>query len=50
MVALGGPEPGHLFEIVWLATEDEWARAEQAADEADAVPWPTSAVREMTSA
>lgn len=45
--ALGSPEPGDLFEIVWVATESEWLRAERDNDEIDGLPWPTESVREL---
>jgi hypothetical protein len=50
MRALGSPQPGHLFPVVWVATEDEWERAQTEGDDADGIPWPTDAIRELTSA
>lgn len=46
MRALGSPRPGHSFEVVWVATLDEWDRALRDGDEPDGLPWPTDAVRE----
>jgi len=48
--ALGAPEPGHSFEVLWVATEAEWDRAERDGDEPDGLPWPTSAIRDLASA
>jgi hypothetical protein len=48
--ALGAPEPGRDFEVVWVCTEDEWARAQIDGDEPDGLPWPADAIAEMTSA
>lgn len=50
MRALGEPERGHSFEVLWVATEDEWDRAQRDGDEPDGLPWPTSAVEELTPA
>lgn len=50
MRALGGPQPGHLFEVVWVATEAEWDRAQHDGDEPDGLPWPTEAVAESVIA
>jgi hypothetical protein len=45
MRALGGPEQGRDFEVVWVTTEDEFIQAEQAGEEADSIPWPVEAVQ-----
>ncbi len=50
MRALGSPEPGYTFEVLWVATEDEWDRAEAAGTEPDGLPWPTDAIRQAASA
>lgn len=50
MRALRAPEPGYSFEVLWVATEDEWERAKRDGDEPDGLPWPTDAIHEMTPA
>ena len=42
MRAIRGPEPGRDFEVVWVATEDDY---DAAGDQADSIPWPVEAVR-----
>ena len=44
MRALTGPQRGHDFTVVWVCTEDEWLRAQEAQDDADGIPWPVEAV------
>lgn len=41
MRALSGPERGHDFEVVWVATEAEYEVSEQP----DGIPWPADALR-----
>ncbi len=48
--ALGGPEPGDRFPVVWVATEDDWDRAQTDGIELRGIPWPTEAIAEMTPA
>jgi hypothetical protein len=50
MRALGAPRPGRDFEVVWVATEDEWTRAQADGDEPDGLPWPTSAIETLATA
>lgn len=50
MRALGSPQPGYSFEVVWVATQAEWERAQRDGDEPDGLPWPTESIRELTSA
>ncbi len=50
MRALRSPEAGYRVEIVWVATEEEWERAQRDGDEPDGLPWPTEAIKELTSA
>lgn len=50
MRALGSPQRGADFPVVWVCTEDEWARSEREGDEADGLPWPVSAIREPLDA
>jgi hypothetical protein len=45
MRALSGPEPGHDFEVVWVATEAEFAESERTEQDPDGIPWPSSALR-----
>lgn len=49
MRALGAPNSGYSFPVVWVATEEEWARAQDAGSEPDGIPWPTEAVLELAS-
>ena len=50
MRALGSPEQGRDFMVVWVCTEEEWTRATTDGDDPDGLPWPLAAVRELTSA
>lgn len=52
MIALGSVTQGYDFPVVWVCTQEEWARAQEAQDEADGIPWPYSSLRvlEATSA
>ncbi len=45
MRAVRSPEQGRDFPVVWLATEEEFRRSQEAGDDADAMPWPLDAVR-----
>lgn len=45
MRALGGPEPGHDFEVVWVATEADFEEAERGGRDPDGIPWPSDALR-----
>jgi len=47
MRALTGPQPGVDFPVVWVCTEEEYARATSVGDEPDSLPWPLSALREL---
>lgn len=49
MRALGDPFQGQRVELVWVATEAEWDRAQRDGDEPDGLPWPTDAVTELTT-
>jgi len=44
MRAVRPPEAGRDFPVVWLATEEEFARAEAQNVEPEAIPWPLDAV------
>lgn len=44
MRALSGPQPGMDFEVIWVATEDEYQAAAREGRDADGLPWPTEAV------
>jgi bifunctional DNA-binding transcriptional regulator/antitoxin component of YhaV-PrlF toxin-antitoxin module len=50
MRAIGSPEQGRDFPILWVCTEDEYERAQGAGDEPDGLPWPLTALRELQSA
>lgn len=45
MRALSGPEPGHDFEVVWVATEADFNEAERTDQDPDGIPWPSGALR-----
>ena len=45
MRALRKPEQGRDFPVVWVCTEREYVRAEQAGDDPHGIPWPLDAVR-----
>ena len=45
MRALHGPEQGHDFEVVWVATEKEYEEATRVGREPDGLPWPAESVR-----
>jgi hypothetical protein len=49
MRALRGPEPGQNFEVIWVATESDYAAAIQAGQEPDVLPWPSEHVRVLES-
>jgi len=50
MRALGKPVRGRDFPVVWVCTEEEYTRAEEAQDEADGLPWPLDAVTVLETA
>jgi hypothetical protein len=50
MRALGAPEQGRDFMVIWVCTEAEWVRASTDGDEPDGLPWPLYAVQELTTA
>lgn len=50
MRALGGPIQGHDFPVLWVCTEQEWARSAAAHDDADGLPWPVEAIKELQRA
>jgi hypothetical protein len=45
MVALGSVIQGYDFPVVWVCTQEEFARAQEEGDEADGLPWPYSSLR-----
>lgn len=45
MRALGTPTRGRDFDVVWLATETDWANAAETESEPSGIPWPVDAVR-----
>lgn len=47
MRALGAPQQGRDFEVIWVATVREYDRAVATASEPDGIPWPVEAVREL---
>jgi hypothetical protein len=49
MRALGRPMQGYDFPVVWLCTEDEWARATAAHEEPDGIAWPLDAIHELAT-
>lgn len=46
MVALGEPEAGQDFPVLWVCSEDEYL----ASDEPDGIAWPLDAVQTMEPA
>jgi hypothetical protein len=50
MRAIGAPEQGRDFPVLWVCTEEEYERANREGDEPDGLPWPLNALREMQSA
>jgi len=50
MRALGPPEQGYDFRVVWVCTPEEYGRAQEAGEEPDGIPWPYSAVRVLERA
>jgi hypothetical protein len=50
MRALGPPQQGRDFRVVWVCTEAEFIRAEQVGEEPHGLPWPYSAVRAVMAA
>lgn len=50
MRALGAPVDGRDFKVVWVCTEDEWARASSMSDDPSGTPWPVEDVSELTPA
>jgi hypothetical protein len=45
MRALGGPEKGHDFDVIWVTTEAEYEAAKESGAEPDGIPWPVESVR-----
>ena len=45
MRALGPPEQGYDFLVVWVCTPEEYDRAQAAGEEPRSIPWPYSALR-----
>lgn len=50
MRALAAPRAGRDFEVLWVATEEEWNRSQAEGDEPDGLPWPTSAIETLATA
>lgn len=44
MHALGSPEQGYDFRVVWVCTSGEYDQAQRAGEELSGIPWPYSAV------
>ncbi len=44
-VALGAPEMGEDFPVVWVSRPEEWEAAEREGREPEGVPWPIEDVR-----
>ena len=45
MRALSGPEKGHTFDVVWVATETDYEVAQKEGGEPESIPWPAESVR-----
>jgi hypothetical protein len=45
MRAIGPPQAGKDFPVVWLCTERDFRRAQDGGEEPEGVPWPLDAVR-----
>jgi hypothetical protein len=43
--AITGVVDGYDFPVVWVCTEDEWARYQSEGREPDRIPWPAEEVR-----
>ncbi|MCA1695853.1 MAG: hypothetical protein LC749_14595 [Actinobacteria bacterium] len=39
-IALGSPELGEDFAVIWVSRPEEWEAAQREGREPDAVPWP----------
>ena len=50
MRALGQPTQGRDFPVLWVCTEHEWTRAQQANDDPDGLPWPMPGVSALENA
>lgn len=50
MRAIGAPKRGRDFPVVWVCTEEEYARSQAKGDEPDGIPWPLDAVSVPTPA
>jgi hypothetical protein len=44
MRALGPPQQGHDFRVVWVRTQEEYDRAQRTGQEPSGIPWPYSSV------
>jgi len=50
MRALGRPQRGRDFPVLWVCTEEEYVVATEADEEPDGLPWPLDAVHELEPA
>jgi hypothetical protein len=50
MRALGPPQQGRDFRVVWVCTEEEFGRAQRAREEPKGLPWPYTAIHAVLSA
>jgi hypothetical protein len=48
--ALGGPEQGGNFEVIWVCREEEWHAAQREGRYPDGVPWPAEDVKPRSAA
>jgi len=44
MRALGPPEQGYDFRVVWVCTQEEYGRPLRSEEEPTGIPWPYSAI------
>jgi hypothetical protein len=50
MRALGGVVQGYDFPVVWVATPQDYARAQGNGDKPAGIPWPVTALRVLEDA
>jgi len=49
-VAIGGPERGADFPVIWVCRHEEWKSAREEGREPAGVPWPVEDVRAIQTA
>jgi hypothetical protein len=47
MRALGSPQRGRDFPVVWVCTPEEYDRAQKEGGEPDGLPWPVDSMKEL---